>query len=414
MELGLVNLIRAILIFVWMIPFSYLILFNVGALHIQLSMFQLKILFVLSFISALILFTEWLMAFRYVLYFNKAFSYLRAKNTHKLGVILKKIPVNKCYENGKTLLRYAVDHQMDLDTIYFLLSNNALITYKSSNEYNISYTLFYIASYYDHINEKLVLDFLDSGAYINFIDNSRGFNALSLLQVFVLRCHRDIVNLLLSKGANIHYIVPDLNMNSLMLASKYIHDENIIESLINAGSNVNYTNNSGYSSLLYAAEFNPNPSIIHTLINYGASIQSYRIKGSILRINEVTPLRLAVISNNIDVISCLVDLGDDVNFKDLYGLSILFIASAHNRDVRVIDYLIENGANLQDAIDDDGNTPLMAASYLNGNVEVIKYLINISNNLGMRNREGFSFIDYLRENNAIDDYEKQHILNKFF
>ncbi|MGV3278227.1 ankyrin repeat domain-containing protein [Rickettsiales bacterium LUAb2] len=412
--MGFINIVRSILVFIWILPFLYLLFekFSIG--NIALSYLQLKLLFFASFVSSFALFLEWLLAFRSILYFNKAFNNLRKNDIYKLNNILSKIQINKCYENGKTLLQYAVDNQMDNDVISFLLSRGGLVTYKSDQEYNISYTLFYLASYYDYIDEKSVQYFLNKGAYLDFVDNSRGFNSLSLLQVLVLRCHERLVDLLLSKGADIDYMVPDLDMNTLMLAAKYINNTTIIEKLIKAGSNIEKTNSNGYNALLFAAEFNPNSQIIYTLVENGATIEPYKIRGTILRINNVTPLRLAVISNNIEVVNALIELGDDVNYKDIYGLSILFIAAAHNHDVKIIELLLDSGASLKNAIDNEGNTPLMGAAYLNSNPNVINFLIKNNNNLGRRNQEGFSFIDYLKENTALSEEDKQSILNRFF
>lgn len=409
----LLNIAKVILIFIWILPFLLTIFHSAGKLLFFSNVFEIKILFAASFLSATFLLTEWILALRTVVYFSKAFKYLRSYNLVKLDRILKKIPISKCLENGKTLLQFAIDKQMTVDIITFLLSKEGLVTYKSNSDYNVSYTLFYLASYYDSLNEKLVNYLLNKGAYINFIDNSRGFKSLSLLQVFVLRCQLNVTELLINKGADLHYIVPDLDMNALMLASKYINNPKIVILLAQKGGGVNKVNNNGYTAMLFAAEYNPNPEIIYALVDLGAKIIPYKIKGTMLRINNVTPLRLAVVSNNIDVINALINLGDSVNFKDLYGFSILFIAAAHHNDVRVIELLLANGARLEQANDSDGNTPLMGASYLNGNIDIINYLIEISDNLGKRNSEGLSFLDYLKENTLLEDEDKQYILQKF-
>lgn len=409
----LFNIAKVILIFIWLLPFLFTIFHGTGKWLFYPNVFEIRLLFSASFLSATFLLTEWLLAVRTVVCFKRAFKYLRTYNLTKLDSILNKIPITKCNENGKTLLQVAIDNQMTVDVITFLLSKEGLVTYKSSIDYNVSYTLFYLASYYDSLNEKLVNYLLNKGAYINFIDNSRGFKSLSLLQVFVLRCHLNVVELLINKGADLHYTVPDLDMNALMLASKYINNSKIIMLLAQKGGGVNKVNNNGYTAILFAAEYNPNPEIIYALIDLGAKVIPYKVKGNMLRINNVTPLRLAVVNNSIDVINAIINLGDDVNFKDLYGFSVLFIAAAHHNDVRVIELLLANGARLEHANDSDGNTPLMGASYLNSNIDVINYLIEISDNLGKRNSEGLSFLDYLKENASLEDEDKQYILQKF-
>jgi ankyrin repeat protein len=84
-----------------------------------------------------------------------------------------------------------------------------------------------------------------------------------------------------------------------MLAAKYCNEPLIIDILINFGANINDENSQGYTPILIAAEHNPNPEIIKILYYFGATLEQKKIKSSLFKFNNVTPLRLAVINNNI-------------------------------------------------------------------------------------------------------------------
>ncbi|MDR2007853.1 MAG: ankyrin repeat domain-containing protein [Alphaproteobacteria bacterium] len=409
------NMVKTFLSFFWFLPFLYIFLDIYFNLDLKLSAGALKTLLVISTICALILVVIWFKEFKESSYKSNAFKAIRETNIGKLESILNRAPTPNIYTNdaGKTLLEYAIDEQVDSSIIYLLLSNKCYVSRAPSAEYNLGFTLFYLCAYYNYINNSIIKYLLDAGANINFADTSKGFEGLSILQSLTLRGDKEAIALALEHGANISYFVNDLSLNTLMLAAKYIDDPIIIKMLLEYGANVSEVNKDGYNALLLAAQYNSSSAVITTLVNAGAKLRNYHIKSSILKYNDVTALILASTYNNESVVRKLISLGDDIEFKDSLGLNALFVAAAHNPNVDVIKALLMAGLSLEKTRDKDGNTPLMAAAFLNSNPTVIKYLIDKTHNLKSINNDGFNFIDYLKQNHNLSEAEKDTILNRW-
>ncbi len=408
------NTVKTFLSFFWLLPFFYIFLDIYFSIDLKLSDGVIKVLLVLSTLCAFILVAIWFKEFRESSYRSNAFKYIKDGNIEKLESILSRsVNPNSYTDNGKTLLEYAIDEQADSSIISLLLTKKCYASNKISHSYNLGFTLFYLSAYYNYINNSLIKYLLSKGADVNFTDKTKGFDGLSILQALTLRGDKSSVALVLENGADINYFVNDLSLNTLMLASKYVDDPVIIKMLLDYGAKINDINKDGYNALLLAAQYNPSSAVITTLVNAGANLRSYRIKSSLLKYNDVTALILASTYNNESVVRKLISLGDDLDFKDNLGLNALFVSCAHNPNVDVIKALLMAGLSLEKTRDKDGNTPLMAAAFLNPNPTVIKYIIDKTHNLKSINNDGFNFIDYLKQNNNLSTAEKDVILNRW-
>lgn len=408
------NAVKSFLSFFWLLPFLYIFLDIYFSIDLKLPDVAIKSLLFFSTICAFVLVVIWFKEFREASYRTNAFKAIKDGSIEKLEAILNRsVNPNSYTENGKTLLECAVDEQVDSSIVSLLLTKKCYASNKMAHSYNLSYTLFYLSAYYNYINNSLIKFLLNEGADVNFNDRTKGFEGLSILQALTLRGDKSAISLVLESGANIDYFVNDLSLNTLMLASKYIDDPVIIKMLLEAGAKINEINKDGYNPLLLAAQHNPSSAVITTLINSGANLRPYRVKSSLLKYNDVTALILASTYNNESVVRKLISLGDDLEFKDSLGLNALFVACAHNPNVDVIKALLMAGLSLEKTRDKDGNTPLMAAAFLNPNPTVIKYIIDKTHNLRNINNDGFNFIDYLKQNNNLSKAEKDVILNRW-
>ena len=84
-----------------------------------------------------------------------------------------------------------------------------------------------------------------------------------------------------------------------------------------------------------------------------------------------TPLLLAAIAGELDVVKVLVDNGADVNARDNVGTMPLMWA-AFMGELEVIKFLMDKGADVN-AKDKDGRTPLIFAKS-EGHPDVVKFL----------------------------------------
>jgi ankyrin repeat protein len=406
------SILKVVLPLFWFFPYLYMFVDIYWVIDTPLPLNIFKFLIIIPCLASLILIFIWFVEFNYIHSIVKAFNSLKANNSELLSKYLKFAP--ELYEkDGKTLLNIAIDAQVDSSVIVFLIKKGFFVINSEDLNYNVSYSLFYLCSNYDYLDEHIVKSLVKYGADVDFIDNHGGILGLSLLQILVLRQHKDSIHLLLESGCNVDYIIPDLNMDALMLAAKFVSDPNIINLLLQYGANVNVKGGDGYNCILYCAQYNKNPVILNVLVKAGARLRSYSVYNDIFKNNTITPLFVACMFNNIHMVERLVILGDDLSFRDNTGMNALLAASSCNPNADVVKFLLDSGMDIDRSRDNDGNTPLMGASLLNPSANVIKYLINRTHNLQSKNKDGLDFIDFLKQNTHLSLEEKETILNKW-
>lgn len=105
-------------------------------------------------------------------------------------------------------------------------------------------------------------------------------------------------------------------------------------------SDVNVTDENGYTALMAAAEFNTNAAIMAALVSSGADVFATEYG------KRRTALHIAACNNtNPDVIRVLSAAGADVNAVDVKGKTPLMRAAQHNPNPAVIDVLLKAGAD---------------------------------------------------------------------
>ncbi len=99
----------------------------------------------------------------------------------------------------------------------------------------------------------------------------------------------------------------------------------IVNMLMKKGANVNATDEEGWSTFLYAAAFG-DTSMLRNISAKNKKLVNSKTK------NNVTPLHMAVVYNNINNIRYLVSrLKVDINAKDDDGWTALYYAAANNK-----------------------------------------------------------------------------------
>jgi ankyrin repeat protein len=183
-----------------------------------------------------------------------------------------------------------------------------------------------------------------------------------------------------------------------------------VKEFINDGIDINQKNEDGMTPLMYAAKNNHRVEVIKVLLNNRANIN---IEGL-----SQTPLALYAAENeNLDIIKTLVDAGMKTSVSDYHGNTALMVAAENNNNHEIVKYFIERGSSLE-AVDKWGGNVFERAAY-NKNIEVIRTLINYSDNLSADVKKPFLESAYqtaLEYNgnfsiiNLIKD-EKDNILN---
>ena len=112
----------------------------------------------------------------------------------------------------------------------------------------------------------------DHPQFVNTKD-AKGYTPLVLAAYYD---HREIVSLLLSKGAKVTQ--KDGTGNSALMGACFKGFEEVAKMLIEAGADVNEQNAMGGTCLIYAATFNKE-SIVRLLLEHGANAQLKDMRG---------------------------------------------------------------------------------------------------------------------------------------
>lgn len=227
---------------------------------------------------------------------------------------------------------------------------------------------------------------LDYGADIHAVTEDLGSFPLSLASH---EGHADAVRVLLHRGANVNQQREPYGATSLHLACADNHPE-VVKLLLAHGAEVNKrtTDDECATALSYCSEFNTiqcakillehsadpntqrtndgstplidvcengNVEFCELLLSKGADTKFVRHK------TGRTALHYAAENGYNGVAKILLDSGAEVNVRDNNRHTPL-MAACYSRDLSTVDTLIDGGAQVDLACDDDGWTPLMQAA----------------------------------------------------
>lgn len=137
--------------------------------------------------------------------------------------------------------------------------------------------------------------------------------------------------------------------DALMLFSIIDQDRTVLEALIGIGMDVNAANEKGFTPLMFAAAY-AYPETVQYLIGQGADINA---KAYIMDVNA---LHLAALKNpDPEMIDVLLDAGLSVEGPIQNGYTPLLLAASDNRNLEVVERLIERGADVS-VYDDKGKS----------------------------------------------------------
>ncbi|WP_255324788.1 MULTISPECIES: ankyrin repeat domain-containing protein [unclassified Wolbachia] len=158
---------------------------------------------------------------------------------------------------------------------------------------------------------------------------------------------REMVELLIEKGANINMVSED-GPTLLHYAAAFSDKREVVELLIKEGANVDAVDDNG-NTPLFSAALSGKREMVELLIEKRANVDA---------VNKVknTPLHAAALSGKREVVELLIGEGAHIDAIDDNGNTPLSWAAEHSQK-GVIESLLEKGANI-DVIDGDGNTSL--------------------------------------------------------
>ena len=170
-----------------------------------------------------------------------------------------------------------------------------------------------------------------------------------------------------------------------------LKDQDLIsKSLLAIGADANGPSILPTFPLLIAMEQNDQDMISHLLAK-GAKVNS--------RTHLMSPLRMAIISQNIETLKLLVSQGADINFPSQMDQSTALFDAIYDsdKDPGILDLLLIHGANVN-YVNKFGHTPLtLAAAY--GKNLAVKRMIEKGANIDWEINDGFTALMLAAKNN---------------
>ena len=233
--------------------------------------------------------------------------------------------------------------------------------YKFDTEKKFGLTVLMIAS---TTGQSEIVDYLISqGANINTASTRDKSTALLLA---AKNGHNEIVTKLLNADADIN-AADNQNSTALALASSGGHTA-VVQNLIDNGASVNILFKK-FSTPLSEAAKQGNLELVKLLIDNNATLEPVKAKGGT---PASIPLVQAAVAGHLDVINALIDGGADTEAINFQHKGALLSAILENQPEAAL-LLMNRGANPENNTFAE-ITPLMAATRRE-QVEVIKYLI---------------------------------------
>ena len=165
-----------------------------------------------------------------------------------------------------------------------------------------------------------------------------------------------------------------------------------VQTLLGRGFDANILNPQGVHGLLLALQ-EPSPKVAEILIRWPGTNVEFRTA------KDESPLMLASLRGQLDLVRKLIERGADVNKT---GWAPLHYAATSGQ-VQIMELLLEHHAYI-DAESPNGTTPLMMAA-LYGTPAAVKLLLDAGADAALRNQLGMTAIEFANKANRRDSAE---------
>lgn len=173
----------------------------------------------------------------------------------------------------------------------------------------------------------------------------------------------DKIDSALSKGVDPDYIFRDM---PIIYIATYVNSKELVDVIINHNANVNVTYKGNFRTPLHVASMNGEYDIVGSLLNAGSQINTLDREGK-------TPLYLSVSHSHPKVANLLIRKGAKLNTATNNHDSLLWVASAIGAK-ECVSILLEYNANINYLAKSSNDSPLGIACK-NGHIETVNILL---------------------------------------
>ena len=309
------------------------------------------------------------------------------KNESAVRACIKKgIPVSVQNNAGKTPLDIALEDSGDEKSVAIAAdlitagaeTNNVQFSYFQTavSERNVNYrfgdgqTPLHIASIKHH--KSIARYLLVNGA----VTSAQDITGATPLHEAVRYGDIDIAKALLESGADIN-AEDNLGKTPVMLVIPEDKREAMYRILIAHKADTTKKDAYGDTVLHTATMTSLSPVILELLVASGADVNARNKDG-------VSPLLIAVQKRNFAHVKFYADRGADINSADKAGDTPLTLAF---KDGQAMLEMLVNRTNAF-SHDSNGNTPLHTAIIVGAQIEQIRYLVSLTDDINARNKDG--------------------------
>lgn len=214
---------------------------------------------------------------------------------------------------------------------------------------------------------ELALALISGGANVNIADKSGN----TPFTAAVNHNQVELVAVMAPKVADINAVLYNNKTYSALMKAVEMNNEDLIKVLIEAGADVDFVVEETQESCLYRAVYSQQKDTALILLKAGANTNTHNIF-------QVTPLARVTIDpngKNLEIADILVEAGADINdVVNERGQTALHVAAMGSGSLTdSLQFLLDKGATTN-IYDNEGHTPLTRA-VLHNNIEAVKSLI---------------------------------------
>eukprot|EP00833_Pecoramyces_ruminatium_P014543 jgi/Orpsp1_1/1188575/evm.model.d7180000065834.1 len=219
--------------------------------------------------------------------------------------------------------------------------------------------------------QNIVKYLVENGALLN----KKCKNGKSPIMYAIEGKSKGILKYLIEQGADVNNIKINMKVYNDLLK---LDEPVILEILLNNNFDMNQKREKGKPLIDYAIE-NENEYVVKYLIEHGADINRKIYKSNKIRNNHYILYAINSIKNKnrrLRIIEYLIEKGAEFKQYDENGINSILHLSIKKKDLNLIKYLNSHDVDII-KIDKDGKTPLIDAVIQGGNFDIMNYFLEI-------------------------------------